>query len=99
MPRRERKIQRGIAEKVINNADILLVIGLRLPISRVGENYAGLCPFCFKGHLGISEEKRFFYCFGCKKSGTALTFLMDLEGITFLDALKYLASMDGIDLY
>ena len=46
----------------------------------------------------MSAEKQFFHCFGCKESGNALNFVMKMENIEFIDALKMLAEQAGLEM-
>lgn len=88
------------AEHVKSSVDIVRVIGEYLPLKRVGAGprYVGRCPFheektpSFSVHGG----HQFFKCFGCGKGGDVYTFVMEIEGITFYEALTQLAEKHGI---
>ncbi len=84
---------------VIDAADIVLVIGSRTPLKMAGKNYSGRCPFCHEHDFSVSEIKKFFHCFACKRSGSAISFLIEYEHMEFLEALEHLAKMEGVDLF
>ncbi|MDC0093596.1 DNA primase [Alphaproteobacteria bacterium] len=62
-------------------------------------NFIGLCPFHKEKtpSFNISDDKGFYHCFGCGKNGDIFNYVMEMENIGFLDALKMLAALAGID--
>lgn len=94
------KYVEGIARILSEQTDILRVIGERVPLKRAGRNYKGLCPFHSEKTPSfiVSPEKQNFHCFGCGKSGDAVSFVMDYENLDFLTAVESLAERSGIDL-
>ena len=89
------------AQELKSRVDIVSVIGERVKLKKTGPNrYSGLCPFhtektpSFSVHAG----NQFFYCFGCHAKGDVLKFVMDLEGLSFYEALKDLAERHGIPM-
>lgn len=95
-----KKIPEEMIEKVRKANDIVDVIGEYVQLKKQGRNYFGLCPFHGEKtpSFSVTPEKQIFYCFGCKKGGNVLTFLMELENYSFLEAVKILAEKSGIDL-
>jgi DNA primase len=82
---------------VINIAD---VVGRHVALKPAGQNLKGLCPFHKEKtpSFTVSPAKGIFYCFGCHKGGDVFNFLMELEGLTFPEALSLLADEAGIKL-
>jgi len=81
-------------------SDIVEIIGERVNLKKTGVNYRGLCPFHSEKtpSFFVSEEMQRFKCFGCGASGDVYTFLQQYEGMTFYEALQYLADRTGIKL-
>ena len=78
--------------------DILALIGEYTPLKRVGRRYVGLCPFHAEktGSFSVNAEEGLYYCFGCQASGDAITFLRNIEGCDFVEAVERLATRAGI---
>ncbi len=76
------------------------VMGDFLDIKKAGKNYRALCPFHTEKtpSFFISPEKGIYHCFGCGKSGNAVTFLMDYKSMTFPEAVRFLAERAGIEI-
>ena len=85
---------------VLDNTDIVELIGQTVSLKRRGKSYTGLCPFHQEKtpSFSVNPQKQFFYCFGCKASGNAVDFVMKRDRVEFKDALLYLAQKAGIDL-
>ncbi|MDE0123614.1 MAG: DNA primase [Bryobacterales bacterium] len=89
------------AQEVKAAADIVSVVGSHVRLKRQGGNrYVGLCPFhqektpSFSVHGGLQIYK----CFGCGKSGDVFSFLMEIQGLSFFEALKALAEQQGKEM-
>lgn len=95
-----KKIPEETIEKVRKANDIVDVISEYVQLKKQGRNYFGLCPFHGEKtpSFSVTPEKQIFYCFGCKKGGNVLTFLMELENYSFYESVKLLAEKSGIDL-
>ncbi|PIR58679.1 MAG: DNA primase, partial [Candidatus Pacebacteria bacterium CG10_big_fil_rev_8_21_14_0_10_56_10] len=80
--------------------DILEVIGQRLQLQRAGSNYKAVCPFHSEKtpSFFVNQDLQRYKCFGCGRSGDALSFLQEYEGMTFGEALEQLADQAGITL-
>jgi DNA primase len=93
-----------IPDEVINEirerADIVQVIGQFVQLKRAGRNWKGLCPFHGEKtpSFNVSPDKGFFHCFGCQKHGDVFTFVMELEGKSFVEAAEQLAGRLGIEV-
>src|SRR5690625_249027 len=95
-----KKIPEEMIEKVRKANDIVDVIGEYVQLKKQGRNYFGLCPFHGEKtpSFSVTQEKQIFHCFGCGKGGNVITFMMEIEGFTFFDALKFLSDRSGIEL-
>ncbi|WP_457622669.1 DNA primase [Persephonella sp.] len=85
-------------EEVRRTANVYDVISEYINLEKAGSNYKALCPFHSEKTPSfiVSPQKNIFKCFGCGKSGTALSFLMDYEGISFSEAVIKLAQKYNI---
>jgi DNA primase len=82
---------------IVNIAD---VVGRHVALKPAGQNLKGLCPFHKEKtpSFTVSPAKGIYYCFGCHKGGDVFNFLMELEGLTFPEALQQLADDAGVKL-
>jgi DNA primase len=83
------------------SVNIVRVVGDYVKLRRASPGrYAGLCPFHTEktGSFSVSEDKGFYYCFGCKASGDVFKFVQEIEGVTFFEAMKLLAERHGIPM-
>jgi DNA primase len=89
-----------VKERIRNAVDIVQVIGERVALRRIGRRYSGLCPFHEERtpSFSVNPEWQIWHCFGCGKGGDVFSFLMELEKLTFPEALKELADRAGIEL-
>ena len=87
-------------ERVLQEVDIVDVIGEFVHLKRAGTNYKGLCPFHNEKtpSFVVSPSKQIFKCFGCGESGSAVSFLMKHEHMSFAEAIKYLAQKYNIPI-
>ena len=78
--------------------DIVALIGEYTPLKRVGRRFVGLCPFHSEktASFSVNAEEGFYYCFGCKAAGDAITFLRAIEGCDFVEAVERLAQRAGV---
>lgn len=85
---------------VLDKTDIVSLISRYVKVERKGNTYWACCPFHHESQpsFSVSPDKQFFHCFGCKESGNALSFLMKIENIEFIDALKMLAEQAGMEM-
>ncbi|WP_316571993.1 DNA primase [Neobacillus sp. YIM B06451] len=93
-----------IPEEKVNqirqSVDIVDFVGEYVQLKKQGRNYFGLCPFHGENSpsFSVSPDKQIYYCFGCGAGGNVFSFLMDLEGMPFVEAAAKLADRAGIDL-
>lgn len=92
------KIPRGFSEELRNQADILKIVGDYVSLKKKGNNYWACCPFHNEKSpsFSVNPSKGFFKCFGCGKGGDAVTFVMEIEGAPFPEAVKTVAEKCGI---
>jgi DNA primase len=90
----------GIADIVSEKVNIVDLINSYLPLKKTGRNYKALCPFHSEKtpSFVVSEEKQIFHCFGCGASGSAISFVMQIENLDFIDAIEQIGDRYGIDL-
>ena len=89
-----------LIEEVRSANDIVDVIGENVRLKRSGNNYTGLCPFHNEKtpSFSVSRTKQMYYCFGCHAGGNVITFMMEYNHMTFLEALEALAERAHITL-
>jgi DNA primase len=94
------RIPEDTIEKIRNSIDIVDVVSEYVQLKKQGRNYFGLCPFHGEKtpSFSVAAEKQIFYCFGCQTGGNAFSFLMEIEGYTFLEAVKHLGDKANISL-
>ncbi|MBR6030074.1 MAG: DNA primase [Clostridia bacterium] len=80
-------------EELRARSNIVDVISAYMPLKKRGQDYWGLCPFHGEktASFSVSPDKQFYYCFGCKASGTVIQFIMDMERLSYHEAVKLLA--------
>lgn len=80
--------------------NIVDVISEDVPLKKSGSNYLGCCPFHDEKtpSFSVREDKQFYHCFGCHKSGDVFSYLQEKKQMTFLESLAYLAHRQGIVL-
>jgi DNA primase len=87
-------------DEVRNAADIVEVISAYVHLKKRGKNFLGLCPFHTEKtpSFTVSAEKQMYHCFGCGKGGNIFTFLMEMDKISFVEAVRSLAAKSGINI-
>ncbi len=86
--------------EVKDSVNIIDVIGERIDLKRAGSSYKAICPFHSESSPSffVNEQMQRYKCFGCGASGDVIEFLEQYDGMSFLEALKYLADRAGIKL-
>ena len=93
-------IPQHLIEQVRDRTDVVEIVGQYVDLKRAGTNYKGLCPFHQERTPSfiVSPERQTFHCFGCGKGGNVFRFLMEMDGVTFPDAVRALAEKAGIQI-
>lgn len=94
------KISEEQLNTIRNAVDIVDIVNEYVQLKKQGRNYFGLCPFHGENtpSFSVSPDKQIFHCFGCGAGGNVFTFLMDIEGYSFVEAAKELAEKGNIPL-
>lgn len=94
------KIPQAFIDQVLNQTDIVDLIGSYIEIKQKGKEYSACCPFHHEKtpSFTISSEKQFYHCFGCGAHGTAVGFLMEHEGLEFVESIETLANRIGLEV-
>ena len=76
------------------------VVGQYVALTRKGSNLFGLCPFHGEKtpSFSVSPEKGIYYCFGCHKGGGVVNFIMEIENLSYPDAVRFLAKRAGLEV-
>src|SRR5690242_7753965 len=87
-------------QQITSRIDIIDVVGEFVKLKKRGANYLGLCPFHNEKtpSFTVSPSKEIYKCFGCGKSGNTITFLMEVEKYSYVEALKWLAQRYNIEV-
>ena len=87
-------------QELLHRVDIVGVIERYVPLKKGGSNYVACCPFHSEKtpSFTVSPTKQFYHCFGCGVHGNAISFLMEYQGLGYIEALKDLAESVGMKL-
>ena len=93
-------IPHGFIQELLNRVDVVEVVGRYVQLKKTGANLSGLCPFHSEKtpSFTVSPSKQFYHCFGCGKSGDAVNFLMEHNGLGFVEAVQDLAAQHGMQV-
>lgn len=91
-------IPQSFIQDLLSRLDIVSVVERYVPLRRAGANYVACCPFHNEKtpSFSVSPTKQFYHCFGCGAHGTAISFVMEYQGMGFVDAVKELAQSAGM---
>ncbi|UQS81516.1 DNA primase [Bombilactobacillus folatiphilus] len=94
------KIPSDVIENVRQKTNIVDIIEPYVQLKKSGQNLFGLCPFHEERtpSFSVSEEKQIFHCFSCGRGGNAFKFLMEMESMTFPEAVLKVAELSGVSL-
>ncbi|SDX58475.1 DNA primase [Hymenobacter psychrophilus] len=94
------RIPKETVDQIIHHADIVEVVGDFVSLKKKGQNMWACCPFHHEKSpsFSVAPAKGLYKCFGCGKAGGVVQFIMDIEGTSYVEALKYLAKKYGIDV-
>lgn len=90
----------NIIDEIRDRSDIVAVISDHVVLKKAGKYFKGLCPFHSEKtpSFSVSPEKRIYHCFGCGIGGNVFKFIMEIQNISFPEALKLLAERAGVPL-
>ncbi|MDP3745236.1 MAG: DNA primase [Methylotenera sp.] len=91
-------IPESFIQELLNRVDIVDVVDKSVPLKKAGANYSACCPFHNEKSpsFTVSPTKQFYHCFGCGAHGTAVGFLMEYQGLSFVESINELARMVGM---
>ncbi|WP_456278252.1 DNA primase [Bacillus sp. AK128] len=94
------RISEDIIEKIRNTIDIVDVVSEYVQLKKQGRNYFGLCPFHGENSpsFSVSTDKQIYHCFGCGAGGNIFSFLMEIEGVSFIEAVQQAAERADVEL-
>ncbi len=94
------RIPQGFIDDLLARADIVEVIDSCVPLRKAGKDHQALCPFHEEKtpSFTVSQNKQFYHCFGCGAGGTVITFIMEYNGLGFVEALEDLAGRYGLEI-
>jgi DNA primase len=93
-------ISQNTIQQILGRIDIIDVVGEFVKLKKRGASYLGLCPFHNEKtpSFTVSPSKEIYKCFGCGKSGNSISFIMEHEKYSYVDALKWLAKKYDIEI-
>ena len=93
-------IPESFIQDLLARIDIVDLVDSYVPLKKAGANYAACCPFHNEKSpsFTVSPSKQFYHCFGCGAHGTAIGFVMEYQGMGFVDAVKELAGRAGMSV-
>lgn len=93
-------ITQNSIQQILNRIDVVDVVGGFVKLKKRGANYLGLCPFHNERtpSFTVSPSKEIFKCFGCGKSGNSISFIMEHEKFSYVEALRWLANRYNIEI-
>lgn len=100
MSRIQGRIPDSFIQSLLAKTDIVCVIQECIKLKKNGANYSACCPFHHEKtpSFTVSQTKQFYHCFGCGVHGDAISFLMEYQSLTFVDALERLSARVGLSV-
>lgn len=94
------QIPDSFIHNLLSRVDIVDVITSHVRLRKAGANFLGLCPFHNEKtpSFSVNALKQFYHCFGCNKSGDVIQFLMEHDGLNFVEAIEILANRVGLQV-
>lgn len=94
------RIPQYFIDDLVARADIVDVVGSAVKLKKSGRNWHGLCPFHNEKtpSFTVSQDKQFYHCFGCGAHGNAIGFLMEHDGLGYVEAIEDLAKQLGMEV-
>ena len=94
------RIPEDILQRIRDATDIVDLISEHVQLVKKGRNYSGLCPFHDEKtpSFSVDPDRQFYHCFGCGVGGNAFKFIQEIDRVTFVEAVKFLAERTGVAL-
>lgn len=94
------QIPQDFIDDLLARVDVVDIIDQRVTLKKSGTNYSACCPFHNEKtpSFTVSQTKQFYHCFGCSANGNAIRFLMEYDGMHFVDAIETLAESVGMEI-
>ncbi|SVA92988.1 uncharacterized protein METZ01_LOCUS145842, partial [marine metagenome] len=94
------RISEQVIEQIRSTADIIEVVSGYVQLKKRGRNFFGLCPFHGEKtpSFSVNPERQIYKCFGCDVGGGVINFIMEIEGMEFINAIKHLANQYSIEI-
>jgi DNA primase len=91
-------VDKQLISEIKNSVNIVDVIGEVVQLTKAGRNFLGLCPFHGEKtpSFNVVEDKQFYHCFGCGRSGDVFKFIEDYRGVSFMEAVQIVGDQVGI---
>ena len=93
-------ISQDSIQQILSRIDIVEIVGSFVKLKKRGSNYLGLCPFHNEKSpsFTVSPAKEIYKCFGCGRSGNSISFLMEAEKYSYVEALRWLAAKYNVEI-
>lgn len=93
-------ISQNTIQQILSRIDIVEIVGSFIKLKKRGTNYLGLCPFHNEKtpSFTVSPAKEIYKCFGCGRSGNSISFLMEAEKYSYVEALRWLAAKYNVEI-
>ena len=91
---------RRFLDELMDRSDIVDVVSSYVTLKKRGADYFGLCPFHNEktGSFSVAQDKQMYYCFGCHSGGGVINFIMEIENLSYPDAVRFLAKRAGMEV-
>ncbi len=91
-------IPESFIQELLNRVDVVDIIDKKVQLKKAGANFVACCPFHQEKSpsFTVSPSKQFYHCFGCGEHGSAISFLIEYEGLSFVEAVNELANTIGL---
>ena len=90
----------AVRDRIRDATDIVELVSEHVQLTRRGRNFLGLCPFHEEKtpSFSVNPDRQFYHCFGCGVGGDVFKFIQEIDRVTFVEAIKFLAERTGIAL-
>lgn len=93
-------MDRELVDRIKDAADIVQIVGARVSLKKSGSRFVGLCPFHNERSpsFSVNPDMRLWYCFGCHANGDVVSFIQQIYGVSFIEAMQQLSEQTGIPI-